>query len=383
MKPRADGRYPATKRVNGKKVYAYGSSPEEARENLKALVDATLLTIEEPQDAAPAIYTVHDAAGFLWLPFEEGRVRAGQIEKETLDRYRTHYKDRIRSGIGARPIAALTWLDIQNEVNNWSAEFSPSEVNNSLSILRAICRLYQRSGHAPEGWTSPVVDVDTPRLKKPRKRKMSVDQAVKLLKDIEGTELSAPAYIAIMAGLRESEICGLPWDNLDREACTLVIDRQYVEPKNKKAPYVKMYTKGKEGLEGEREGRVIHLPRVVIDEIYRRGDKEFKTIVSFTRKRRAGRFKAGKDMMLPGRLYKLWEENRDRLGYSGWSFHDLRHAAASVMIDAGIHPLVAMENLGHRELKETLGYSAAPDTAKKVSAERLALAVKNANDRLL
>ena len=54
---------------------------------------------------------------------------------------------------------------------------------------------------------------------------------------------------------------------------------------------------------------------------------------------------------------KEWADlqpGRKRAGLSGFRFHDLRHTAATLAIQEGIHPRVVQEMLGHARISQTL-----------------------------
>src|SRR5262249_15861847 len=53
-------------------------------------------------------------------------------------------------------------------------------------------------------------------------------------------------------------------------------------------------------------------------------------------------------------------------------FHDLRHSHATQLLQAGVHPKVAQERLGHSTITTTLDlYSHVTDTMQEDAAQRL------------
>ena len=51
---------------------------------------------------------------------------------------------------------------------------------------------------------------------------------------------------------------------------------------------------------------------------------------------------------------RSWWPLRERAGFGGVRFHDLRHTAASLLLSAGVHPKVVQERLGHSTVALTL-----------------------------
>jgi integrase len=69
-----------------------------------------------------------------------------------------------------------------------------------------------------------------------------------------------------------------------------------------------------------------------------------------------------------------WEEAREEAGVEGVTFHDLRHAAASRLIEAGLSPVRVAAVLGHENANITLGiYAHLFDAQKRADEVRAAL----------
>jgi integrase len=56
----------------------------------------------------------------------------------------------------------------------------------------------------------------------------------------------------------------------------------------------------------------------------------------------------------PGNLRRSWLAITARAGVAGLRIHDMRHASASYMLRAGVHPKVVSERLGHASVSITL-----------------------------
>jgi integrase len=66
-----------------------------------------------------------------------------------------------------------------------------------------------------------------------------------------------------------------------------------------------------------------------------------------------------------------WEPAREAAGIEGISFHDLRHAAASRLIESGIDDSLVADQLGHKDSTITREvYAHVYDRAKKAQAVR-------------
>jgi integrase len=65
-----------------------------------------------------------------------------------------------------------------------------------------------------------------------------------------------------------------------------------------------------------------------------------------------------------------------RLGLPEIRFHDLRHTAATLMLEQGVHPKVVQERLGHSNIQMTMNlYSHVSESMGQQAAEALAGAI--------
>ncbi|MDO5691127.1 MAG: site-specific integrase [Pseudomonadota bacterium] len=56
-------------------------------------------------------------------------------------------------------------------------------------------------------------------------------------------------------------------------------------------------------------------------------------------------------------IQRAWEKARDRAGFHGHTFHDLRHSAATAMANAGVDLFTLGRVLGHKDSRSTARYS--------------------------
>lgn len=80
---------------------------------------------------------------------------------------------------------------------------------------------------------------------------------------------------------------------------------------------------------------------------------------------------------LPGpkiTIQRAWERARDAVGLQGYHFHDLRHSAASEMVNAGVDLYVVGKVLGHRDVRSTKRYAHLTTEALSAAVNRIGLA---------
>jgi integrase len=165
--------------------------------------------------------------------------------------------------------------------------------------------------------------------------------------------------LAARLGLRLGEVLGLQWQDLDKDESILHVRRQWC-CHGEYGP-----TKTPAGV------RPIPLPHDLRDEL-----------IAF---RLASKFSQGSDPVFVSRngtplghrntTRRGWEAARDRAELPKLRFHDLRHAAASRLIAAGLDPVTVAAILGHDDPSVTLRiYAHLFDRQAKHDAVRLALA---------
>ncbi len=156
-------------------------------------------------------------------------------------------------------------------------------------------------------------------------------------------------YLALPTGMRQAEIIGLKWEDIDWSLSTLQVKRQVRHFKG--ASYAFLEPKSKSGT------RTIILGKKAL-EILRIHKSEQEQLI-----RSVGQEWINLDLVFPsGAGTPLTASNirrdfRQLLAASGLPkirFHDLRHTAASLMLNHGIPVLIVSKRLGHSKPSITL-----------------------------
>ena len=189
---------------------------------------------------------------------------------------------------------------------------------------------------------------------KPEQTEMSfyddrqVRSLLKTARDIED-KLYPLYYLAIHTGMRQAELIGLKWEDIDWSLSTLQVRRQVRHFKG--ASYAFLEPKSKSGT------RTIMLGKQAL-EVLAHHKKKQEALVNA-----AGENWTDLDLVFPsGAGTPLTASNvrrafRKLLAASGLPnirFHDLRHTAASLMLNHGIPVLIVSKRLGHSKPSITL-----------------------------
>lgn len=156
-------------------------------------------------------------------------------------------------------------------------------------------------------------------------------------------------YIAIHTGMRQAELIGLKWEDIDWSLSTLQVRRQIRHFRG--AGYVFLEPKSKSGT------RTIMLGKQALEALRNHKREQERLIDS------VGQDWTDLNLVFPSSAgtpltaSNIRRDFRKLLAVSGLPkirFHDLRHTAASLMLNHGIPVLIVSKRLGHAKASITL-----------------------------
>jgi integrase len=318
--------------VDGKKIFGYGRTPEEAEadlnEKLKAWHSVSL----------PTRPTLHEVACSVWLPTIQ------HLEPTTQKRYEGSYRNWIRTHLGAHPVDQVTRARCQTFVNILGEKMSAKSVRNVYGTLHQILAVALNDGLIS---SNPCLGLKLPRMPEKRERVLEISEAIELLEHMRGTPVELPVYLAMVLGLRRGEISGLKWSDLDRQRRTLRIRRQRTGVTQRGVIEKDLKTRSSK--------RNLILPSSVIDFIDAKGNLDQDYIVNYP---------------VPDTITEHWIRYRPQ-SLSEWHFHDLRHLAAGLLAAAGANLIEIAAVLGHAKPDMSFVYTSVTDTQASSALERL------------
>ena len=189
-----------------------------------------------------------------------------------------------------------------------------------------------------------------PRPGKKEIKPLTQDQARSLLSTAEGDRLEALYVVALHCGLRQGELLGLKWEDVDLSAGRLSVRRtlsetrqqgfKFEQPKSGRGRSIRLSQRALETLRSHRKRQL---------EAGFRGDVEerFSGLVFPTRN--------GTPISCTNLLSQQFRPLLKRAGLpTETRFHDLRHTCATIHLTKGTHPKVVQEKLGHANISITL-----------------------------
>ncbi len=368
-------------RADGSKSYAVTHRgkyvPGGATEKEALAVQANL----RARQARGEKVVVNDRTTFAELAEQWFTVKAGRLRKYTLAGYRSsldlvllpRFGDWRITAIDAEAISRLI-RDLERKGLNAldpKRRLRPlrrATIENHLRPLQGTLALAVRSGLIPANPFDHLTVDDRPQPSERKAAYVWSDEEIEALLTAAQTIAATPnakydytelLLLTARLGLRLGEVTGLQWGDFDKDENVLHVRRQwtrlgeYQEPKT---------NSGKRRIPLSPDLRELLIARRLRSEFARDEDPIFASL-------------AGTPLTHRNATKRGFEAARDLAGITGVSFHDLRHAAASRLIEAGLSPVVVATILGHTNPSITLRvYAHVFDRQKTDHAVRLALA---------
>ncbi len=315
-------------------------------------------------------------------PQRRSQVRRAQVGRRTAEYYRRALDQVLLPRFGgwqvqaidADAIARITH-DLENKGLNAVdpsrsvRQLGFSSIDNYLKPLRRVLALAVRRRPITANPFDHLTADDRPRRgeRKPA-REWAPEEVTALLEASERVAAKAEArstYTPLLRlvaclGLRLGEVLGLRWEDFDRDEGVLHVRRQWTRF-GEYGP-----TKTPAGV------RRIALPPSIKDELVilrlRSSFSDDGHPIFASQK--------GTPLVHRNVTRRGFEAAAKEAGLTGVTFHQLRHAAASRLINGGLDPVTVASVLGHENANITLGiYSHLYDRQRTDEAVRAALAV--------
>ncbi len=192
--------------------------------------------------------------------------------------------------------------------------------------------------------------VDPPKAQHKEMRPLDVAEVGRLLDAAAGDRLYALYLLAITTGMRQGELLGLQWPDVDLDAGTIMIRRTLQRTKEGGRVFQEPKT--------AKSRRLIQLSPQVVEAL-----REHRARQEQERRFWGDRYQdhglvfsqpAGQPIDKGNLLRRHFKPLLAQAGLPPIRFHDLRHTYATLALQAGLHPKVVQENLGHSTISMTL-----------------------------
>lgn len=297
------------------------------------------------------------------LPLPDAKVTLGAWLREWLDNlqglkpstlgyYRNYVHAYVlRSALAHKPLAKLEAGDLERLYRHMTAPkdsgglgLSAMTARHLHAILHRALAKAARQGKVARNVAQLLDAEDRPKVEHHEMRVLADRDFDRFLDGIRGDRLEALFVVAIREGLRQGEILGLHWREVDLDDATLSVIGslqlgELGQPKTKRSRRaVTLFPETVEALRAHRTRQLEE--RLLVGSMWQDNDLVFPNEFG-------GFLSPQKARERLGSLLK-------RAGLPHVRFHDLRHSAATDWLKHDMHPKVASERLGHASVAITL-----------------------------
>lgn len=311
------------------KTLKEGTTKRDAKKALREIEDA----IEKGSYIAPIDVPGFSEIAEIWL-----KIKKPNIRHSTHIQYTGHVENHLKPYFGITQINKLNYDSIERYIQHCQDKgMSTPMLKKSLVTLGAIFSYACRKRYIAH---NPIRDIEKPKGQSTKDESKDID--ILTPQQIRALLHAAPDFksktlfmVAVMTGMRQGEILGLKWDDIDWIAGQAQIKRtfnykRFYEPKSKTSK------------------RKIDLAPQLIAQLkkWQLASPPNKLDLVFSN----GEGKPINDSNLRSRIF---DPALKKAKIPKIRFHDLRHCYASLLIDQGESPKYIQAQMGHSSINVT------------------------------
>jgi integrase len=302
----------------------------------------------------------------VWLDWKRPEIRASSYRQ-----YEHIVRVHLVPGLGNRPLGKLSAADVQHFLADRASQ--PGLAPNTVRLIARVLRMSLKRAHELGLVASNVALLAAPTRDKRQVRNtapLSTGQLERLLDASQGRSMEHLFALAAATGLRKSELLGLRWSDVDFEVGRLFVRQALVwlpgQPWSFDAPKTD---------QGTRQFPLIPPARAALK-------AQRARVAALQLQAPAGAWQ-DLDLVFPSELgTPLHPSNVNRelkkvLRLADLdptqTFHNLRHGAATYLLEGGVDPRVVMDLMGWSQMSMLQRYQAVrsgmiDDAARKLAA---------------
>ncbi|MGG4494142.1 tyrosine-type recombinase/integrase [Brevibacillus reuszeri] len=268
------------------------------------------------------------------------------LGEQTADLYDSYLRTHIVPSLGHIPLAKISALDIELFLDGLHKKgLAAATIKRIFSVVNAALNAAQLKDLVPKNVANKV---EKPQASRRRDLIVWEPEFVSsfLLTTYNDSRYWIAIYLAVMTGMRQGEILGIRWSDIDFENKTVhiqqtVTKKRQIKSGAKTKGSVRSVALSPETLEMLREHR-----KLILSERLKHGaDYKNHDLVVCTQFGGPVTSRA---------IQKVWDSFIKKTNAPKITFHDLRHTHASLLIKQGVHIKVISERLGHSSVSITL-----------------------------
>lgn len=282
--------------------------------------------------------------------------------------YRSVVRTHLKPAFGKMKMEAVTPTDIQrlyNALQQQEKPLCPKSIKNIHGVLHKALEQAVEVGYLRSNPSDPC---RLPRIEKKDIKPLD-DVAIKaFMQAVQGHRFEFVYLVTLFTGMRQGEVLGLTWANVDFQNGTMLIGQQLQNKRDGTGEYILLSPKNGKAR------RITPAP-FVMDILRQQKARQDDW------KQAAGEVWEDSGLVFTNELgehlatktvYKAFKKVAAQIGYPKARFHDLRHSYAVAAIQSGDDIKTVQENLGHHTAAFTLDvYGHVTQQMRQASAERM------------
>ncbi len=269
------------------------------------------------------------------------------VRSTTFERYEQMVRLHIRPVLGKTKLKNLTPAHVRGLYREkLDTGLSPRTVQYVHVTLHKALKQAVMDGLIPRNATEAV---KPPQVRREEMRPLAPEQVKTLLEAAHDDRLEALYVLAVTTGLRQGELLGLKWEDVDLEAGTLKVRRTLATAKGGPqltAPKTKSSRRTVRLTQSTVNALKSHLKRQ-LGEIDRAGSLWRENGLIFASE-------TGDPLDRRNVTTHRFKPLLKRAGLPQIRFHDLRHTCATLLLGRNVNPKIVSEMLGHATIAITL-----------------------------
>lgn len=342
----------------GKRItkYVYGSTQRETQKKMNELMNR----LEKGTYREPSRITVAE-----WCDEYIETFARDTLKPLTVTKYEATIRNHIKPAIGALKLKDVAGMDIQKMINaKTRAGLNPKTVKDIAGLTAKIFKTAYMEELID---ANPCTRLRTPKASDNEIRPLAQDEIPRFLDAIEGQRFRNAMAIQLFAGLREGELLGLAWKNVDLKTGELRIAQQ-----------LQKHGKEWEILPATKNSRIrtVQLPDIAIPYLRDEQLRQMKNRLAH-----ASFWSNEDDLVFTNEIgelihtnvyYKDFKAVAASIGRPDLRPHDLRHTAATIAIASGADIKSVQDLLGHATASFTLNvYAHSSEIMRKDTANKV------------
>ncbi|OMD00026.1 site-specific integrase [Paenibacillus sp. FSL R5-0636] len=267
------------------------------------------------------------------------------ISQETVELYENNLRLYINPVLGDIPLSKLNAQHVEDFLTSMDDKgLGEWSIKRAFSILNAALNSAVTKDLILK---NPASKVEKPKVTRKSMAVWEPDFTFEFLEKTKGeSRYWIAIYLAIMTGMRQGEILGLRWSDIDFDNKTLhiqqtVTKRRRIKDGAKTPSSIRSVALSTDTVDKLKEHRKHILEdRLIAGQSYLNHDLVVCTAVGGPATTRS--------------VYRAWERFLKKYEAPHITFHDLRHTHVAMMIKQGVHMKVISERLGHSSISVTM-----------------------------